>query len=298
MQVSFCPNNTRLAAEVWRYLEGIDDTFNDYKDSSEIGAINANQQTGVIEISPDLANAFNLALKVYKLTNGAFDITIAPVRNLWKKAAEAHRLPTSQEIASALESSGLDKISVTETRLTVSSLGLRFDFGGIVKGIAVDHAIAMLKENGVRSAMVQIGGETAVFGTSPRDKPYAIGIQNPEDLTQVWAAVRDPGYGMSISTSGNYRNPITIAGQEFYHIIDPRTGVPIDTHVLSVSVVFPTTGKNWLADALATACAVIGPEKSIDMLDKLGGEVLFLIKENGKVREIETAGWDNLIQKD
>ena len=297
VHLSFYPKNQALADEVWRYLEGIDDTFNDYNEASEISSLNRNREKRVLDISPQLANAFSLAHEVYQMTNGAFDITIGPIRDQWKTAAEANRRPTMKEISAALEFCGLNKTSIKERSLTLSSPGLRFDFGGIIKGIAVDQAIAILKKNGVRSAMVQIGGETAVFGNSPRGKPYVIGIQNPVDLSQIWATVYDLGHGLSISTSGNYRNPIEIGGKEFYHIIDPRTGMPVDIHLLSVSVVFPTTGKNWLADGLATACAVIGTKKSIKMFDNHGAEALLLVKEDGIIREIKTTGWNTLTQK-
>ena len=297
VRVSFYPKNDALAAKVWRYLERIDDTFNDYKESSEISSINSNREKSVVDISPQLAHAFSLAHEVYQITNGAFDITIGPVRDLWKTAAGTGRRPTTKEISSRLESCGLDHTSITKKTLTVSSPRLKFDFGGIIKGIAVDQAIAILKKDGVQAAMIQIGGETAVFGNSPRGKSYAIGIQNPVDLTQLWTTVHDLGQGLSISTSGNYRNPITIGGKEFYHIIDPRNGIPVDSHVLSVSVVFPITGKNWLADGLATACTVISPEKSITMVDKLGAEALLIVKENGIIREIKTSGWHTLIQQ-
>ena len=297
VQVSFSPKNETLAATVWNYLEKIDDTFNDYKESSEIGLLNNNPKEGGVDVSPQLAHALNFSLELSKTTDGAFDITIGPIRDLWKKAAKDNREPTPKEISIALESCGFEKVSLVGTHLTVINPDLRFDLGGIIKGIAIDHAISLLKENNIQAAMVQIGGETAVFGISMRGKPHVIGIQHPEDLTQLWAAVRDQGHGLSISTSGNYRNPIVIDGKEFYHIIDPRTGIPVDTHVLSVSIVFPKTGKNWLADGLATACAVVESEKSIGMVENHGGEALILIKEDGKVREVKTTGWDSLTRK-
>lgn len=296
VRVSFRPENQTLAKRAWNYLEGINDIFNDYKDDSEISLINNDPKKGTFDLSPQLANAFRTALEGYRITGGAFDITIGPLRDLWKKAEKENRKPTPKENASKKRSCGLDKVSLSGNHLTVTLPDLKFDFGGIIKGIAVDHVIAMLKENGAQAAMVQVGGETAVFGHSIREKPHVIGIQDPGELTQIWTAVTDQGQGLSISTSGNYHNPITIEGKEFYHIIDPRTGNPVSTQIISVSIVFSGLGKNWLADALATACAVIGPEKGISMIEDLGGEGLILTRLDKKIYEAKSTGWDTLVR--
>ena len=294
VRVSFRPENQKLAKKAWNYLEGINDIFNDYQDDSEISLINNDTKKSTIKVSPQLADAFRTALEGYRITEGAFDITIGPLRDLWKKAEKENRKPTPKENASKIQACGLDKVSLSGNHLTVTLPDLKFDFGGIIKGIAVDHVIAMLKENGAQAAMVQIGGETAVFGHSIRGKPHVIGIQDPAELTQIWTAVTDQGQGLSISTSGNYHNPITIGGKEFYHIMDPRTGNPVSTQIVSVSIVFSGLGKNWLADVLATACAVIGPEKGISMIGKLGGEGLILTRLKKRIYEAKSKGWDTL----
>ena len=310
--VKFTPADEKLAGRVWRKLERVDDVFNSYRPDSEVSRVNDGAATVGSDVSPDLSRALSLSRKVSDETQGAFDVTVGPLVRLWKDAAKAGRPPTPEEIASARALAGMryqqsatswDTVGFrglkpvrekSEThRLAVHVAGVSFDFGGIIKGIAVDDAIATLREAGCTAALVQIGGETGAYGVSVRGKPHVIGVQDPTDLSKVWTAVQDPGAGISAATSGNYQQPIVIGGKVFYHIIDPRTGRPVDTHTLSVTVVFPETGKNGLADGLSTAGAVLGAEEAIPIIRRLGGEALFLIRtDGGDIREIKSEGWD------
>ena len=294
VHIAFYPANEMLAAKVWEYLNDVDSIFNDYKRNSEIGLINSSKTKTIVELSPMLTEAFSLALKLYTISDGAFDITTKPLRELWKEAELREIPPTKEELVTLLEICGLDNVELSGNRLSCAQPELRFDFGGVIKGIAVDHVITQLKDHDIHAAMIQIGGETAVFGHSARGKPHTIGIQHPVKLTQLWTAVTDQGRGLSLSTSGNYRNAIIIGGETFYHIIDPRTGMAVDTQILSVSVIFPKAGKNWLADGLATTATIIGPEKIIPLVKKYGGEALLLLRQNDTIREVKTDGWDAL----
>jgi thiamine biosynthesis lipoprotein len=239
-----------------------------------------------------LADAFGKAQQAWHFSEGVFDVTCAPIRNLWKQAAKQGTLPSDAEVAAVRERCGLNRIELNGNRLTILKAGLQFDFGGIVKGMIADHVIEMLKAGGAQSALVQIGGETAAFGLSQKKKPFQIGIQHPEQRAGVWGVIQDPGTGLSTSTSGNYENPIRINGQVFYHIVDPRTGYPAKTQIVSVSIAFPQTGKNWLADALSTTGVLLGPEKTFEIIKPFGGEAMFLLKEsNGELREVSSSGW-------
>ncbi len=300
--VRFTPPDEDLAAAVWAYLDSVDDTFNAYRDDSEIGRVNALRMRERVRVSDDLARALRHAKELHRLTGGAFDVTVGPVRALWKDAAKSGKLPTGGEIEAALAATGLDKIRLDKHRLdgdtlTVEHRGVRFDFGGLVKGMAVDRAVAMIHAAGRTAALVQVGGETGTYGISRRGKPHVVGIQHPTDPRGLWGAIVDPGTGLSVSTSGNYQQPVVIAGSVFYHIVDPGTGRPVDTRTLSVTVAFPATGKNWLADGLATAGAVMGHEKALPLIERLGGEALFIIMEEGRPVEHYTSGWDGLVHK-
>lgn len=291
VKVRFYPANEQLSKQVWSYLESIDQVFNDYKTDSEVSAINRRKEAGEVALSPMLAEAFGKAIQAFKCSEGVFDITCAPIRNLWRQAAKQGTLPSEAEVAAVREHCGLKRVELSGNQLTLSKAGLQFDFGGIVKGMLADHVVELLKAGGVERGLVQIGGETAAFGPSPKKRPFRIGIQHPEVRDEIWSVIQDPGTGISASTSGNYENPILVNGQEFYHIMDPRTGYPAKTQILSVSIAFPQTGKNWLADVFSTTGVILGPEKTVELIKPFSGEALFLVKQDGMIREVESAGW-------
>lgn len=295
VQVRFSPEDPELSRQVWAYLESIDVVFNDYKPASEISAINRRDVASEVALSPMLAQAFDKARKAWALSDGVFDITCAPIRNLWKQAAKEDAVPSSAEIEAVRERCGLNLTEQNGNQLTLLKSGIQFDFGGIVKGIATDHVIQMLKEGGATSALIQIGGETAAFGLSQKDHPFRIGVQHPTDPAGIWCVIHDPGNGLSTSTSGNYENPIVVDGQEFYHIMDPRTGYPAKTQIVSVSIAFPATGNNWLTDMLSTTGVLLGPEKTFEIVQSLGGEAMFIIKDAGGLREVHSSGWPAFI---
>ena len=245
VQVRFQPAQAELERRVWSYLEHVDDVFNDYRSDSELGRLNATLASRQeAEVSEELAEALRFAGEAHRRTLGAFDATIGPLRDLWRKASREGKLPTDEAIERTRAICGFEKVHLEGRSVRTSVPGMRFDFGGFVKGAAVDRAIGMLRAAGCRAALVQVGGETAVFGLSARGRPHVLGIQHPLEMERIWSTVADPGTGLSASTSGNYRAPLEIGGQTVYHIFDPRTGRPADASRLSVSVVFRETGRN------------------------------------------------------
>ena len=296
VSVRFAPRDDELAERVWRYLESVDDVFNDYREDSEVGKLNRATDRTAVAVSGEFARALAIALEAHRTTGGAFNVAVGPLRDLWRCAEEDGVAPTREQIERLLPSCDVSKVTLDGTKLSVSAPGLRFDFGGIVKGIAVDRATALLREAGRSAALVQIGGETAAWGISPRGKPHVIGVQHPTDLGKLWTAIIDRGEGISCATSGNYRQPVVIGDRTYYHIIDPSTGAPVDVHTLSVSVAFRRTGMNALADALTTAGAVMGPERFLPLARRLGAEALVIVAtEDGPV-EHATDGWSDLVR--
>lgn len=291
VHVGYFPEDSELTARVWAYMDSVDAVINDYKSYSEISAINGLNSIGDVTLSPMLADCFDKAQRMWRLSDGVFDISCAPIRNLWKTAAKEDRMPTDEEVTAVMDKCGFQKTKLVGPRLSISTAGMKFDFGGIIKGMIADHVVTMLKDGGAQSALIQIGGETAAFGLSRRNKPYRIGIQHPAIREETWCVIHDPGTGLSTSTSGNYEQPIMINGEEFYHIMDPRTGRPAKTQIVSVSIAFPKAGLNWMADGLSTTGVILGPEKTFELLKPFGGEAMFLVKQQGELREIRSEGW-------
>lgn len=289
VSVKFFPADQQLASEVWQVLESVDVHFNDYKQGTEVSRLNAAASGKPLAVSADMAEALQHSFLAFGLTEGAFDITMAPIRKLWKACAQSGNLPGDEAIAAAVQASGMEALELKEQTLTKHA-ERTLDFGGIIKGIAVDRALALLQRGGATSAFVQVGGETGVFGLSRRAEPFRLGIQHPLDETTLWGAIEAPQHALSLSTSGNYRQPVQVGDKTYYHIFDPRTGQPADTHVLSVSVVFAQSGRNGLADALATAGAVLGKDL-LPIAVAQGAEALVILSEGGEPVAHATAGW-------
>ncbi|MBN8524842.1 MAG: FAD:protein FMN transferase [Planctomycetes bacterium] len=295
--VRFAPADTTLAAEAWALLAAIDDDFNDWRDDSHVGRINAGGP-GSYELNPSLAEAFALSERMHAASSGVFDITVGPLRRLWRGAEKARRWPEQAEIDAVRARIGDGAYVRDGARLTVLKAGVQFDFGGVCKGMAVDRAVALLRGAGRRAGLVQVGGETGCWGTAAAGRPYRIGIPDPDapdDPDRLVARLQDPGQGLCGSTSGNYRNPIVVAGRTLYHVYDPRTGMPAPTRTLSSSVVFPGTGRNGEADCLAKTGELLPPDEFLALIAGRGGEAMLLLRgADGASERRTTAGWDAL----
>jgi thiamine biosynthesis lipoprotein len=296
VQVCFAPRDEALAARAWASLADYDAIANDWRDDSEIGRINA-CGVGAYRLSPGLTELFELADGMRQATDGAFDITVGPLRRLWKGAATTGIWPDEAQLAALRASIGPATYRRDGSALEVLKPGVKFDFGGI-KGHAIDRVTALLRQAGCRAALVQISGETCCWGLSPRGAPHRLGIPDPDapdDPERMLIRLQDQGEGLSGSTSGNYRQPIVIGGRTVYHIYDPRTGLPVDTQVLSVSVLFPGSGHNGMADAFTKAGAVLGLA-GLPLIEKAGGQGLILLRRaDGAVESHATAGWARFI---
>ncbi len=295
------PERTRvLAQKAWAYLERIDTHFNDYQADSEIARINAINQdeAAVVQISEQMRQVLQQAQSLHVLSAGAFDITLGPLRRLWKEAAAQKQFPSEAAIREAQRQTGMQHLYIEGDRLSVLQAGLCLDVGGMIKGFAVDSVMEMLIEAGVEDALVQVGGETACMGLSQRGKAHVFAVPDPRKPEQAIQIIQDPGTGYSGCTSGNYRQPIIIDGKPYYHIFDPRTGMPSTCRVLSVSVVFPETGRNALADALATAGVVMGAEKILPLVHALGGACLVYMQDGEDMQAYASERWGDYVYQE
>lgn len=293
--VRFTPADDALAERTWAILASVDDDFNDWRDTSAIGRINAGGP-GVYTLNPALCDAFALSERMNTLSGGVFDITVGPLRRLWRNAEKTRTWPGQADIDAARAAVGPGAYRLEGDRLTVLKPGVKFDFGGVCKGMAVDRAVAVLRTGGRTAGLVQVGGETGCWGITPAHRPHRIGIPNPDapdDPDRIVVRLQDPGGGMCGSTSGNYRNPIVILGRTLYHVYDPRTGLPSPTTVLSSSIVFPGTGRNGEADCLAKTGTILDPAAFFAMVERLGGQAMLLTRSaDGSIAEQHSSGWN------
>lgn len=283
-----------LSRKIWDEFERVGNIFNPFDPHSETGRLNDNRTRGPISVSNDMYQVLTLSKKLWETSDGAFDPTMRPVKELWHDAAEAQEIPSNRDIRRTVAQVGFDKVALLEDRqaLKRENKNIRFDFGGIAKGYAVDKAAALIRAHGIDAALISLGGEIRTFGKND-NRPWRIGIQHPKDMSAIWGTVSSDT-GITVSTSGNYRQPLIIAGQEFYHIFHPQTGRPVSEKVLGVTTLCTSqTISNALLDGAATAITVLGPERGIAFAETIGIDALALKRpRGGTIEEIMTNGFN------
>ena len=274
------------ASEVFRIFNEINDTLSTYKEDSEISRLNREAFGKKFKCSKYLWENLIAARQAYQFSNGGFDVTIRPLIKLWNFTKKRDRLPSDEEIAIALSQIGFNKIEFFDDEQAVrfKQEGLEIDLGGIAKGYAVDLAVARLKEMGISRAIINLGGNMYCFGKAPKgETAYRIAVKDPSNKNTSLMTL--PLLAQAISTSGNYERFVMINGKRYPHIVDPRTGWPVDK-VDSVTVISPSA--LW-ADILSTAIFVEG-EDFIDKVQKAQpkSSVLFIdIQEDGSSKIIK-----------
>ncbi len=245
----------QIADAAFEAIDDLEARLSTWRPDSQISAINRRGAKDPVVASPEIIRAVATAKELWESTGGAFDITVGPILELWGFYEDKGGVPSSTEIQAALEQVGMDKVLVNRLESTVSlqAEGMRLDFGGVGKGMALDKAARILKESGVKSALLHGGTSTIIaLGAPPNSEHWTVHMPNPYNLDErldTFALV-DASY----SFSGCYGNLREFNGTSYCHIIDPRTAMPIQG-VLAVSAVAKTATES---DALSTAFLVMG----------------------------------------
>lgn len=267
----------RSAFEEIKRIETIANNFNP---DSEISRLNS---AGKIQAGRDLFNMVRESLKYYGLSEGAFDITVGPVVSIWKeKIREAENktrgltLPSESRIKKALSLVGSDKISLDDSASSISfaQSGMSIDLGAIAKGYAVDQAIRRLKESGVRSALVNAGGNVYCLGKKGSRK-WRIGVRHPRKPAEIVYYLDLENQGAA--TSGDYEQFFILDKKRYSHIINPKTGWPVDNNISSVTIIAPDAATS---DGLSTTVFVLGKEKGLELTGKMNGVEVKIIENS------------------
>lgn len=283
---AFEDGNEKLYGEIGSFLAKMENTFSATLETStlyiqnailrEQGATKEEYLNGVgVEMgyNGEVSNHFVKVLlslqKVWELTDGALDVTMDPLIRLWDIKSENPRVPSEAEIEKALGQGG-------------------YNFGAVVKGYATDCIVEILERHKVKRAIVDLGGNIYVYGEKPDKSPWTVGIKNPADPngTPIYKLQTESA---SVVTSGNYERFFEIDGKRYHHILDPKTGWPVDNGIASVTIV---SKSSFACDILSTTCFVLGQEKSLELksqLENLLGvkfQVIF-ITTDGQVSVIE-----------
>jgi len=261
----------KAGAIVFSEVSRIEQLLSKYIESSEISRLNL---LGRLKVSPDTFYIIKKSKEFWQVTGGSFDITVGPLVDLWGFKNRQYTVPAEKKINSALKLIGSDKIILRERDLLVELKlpGMKIDLGGIAKGYALDQAVKKLKENKINSCLINAGGQIYALGERS-GQPWKIGIKRGRgsDLSER-LEIRN----QSVSTSGDYEQFFSRDGKRYSHILDPKTGYPACSGVISVTVVAPS-GIN--ADALSTSAFILG-KRGADELTKKFPETRFYIQEN------------------
>ena len=268
----------RIFDDCREILHELDALWSRTKADSDIGRFNAAEKS--LELDSRTATLVAQAMDITQKTGGAFDITVAPIVNLWQASEEKGTLPTSDEMLSVLALVGTQNITLTGNTLAKSKKDVQIDLGGIGKGAAISALISYLEESGARGGLVSFGSNVAVFGSKPDQKPFRIALKNPKSK-DGYAGVLNLQAGEILSVSGDYERYYTIGNEKYHHIIDTQTGYPAASGLCSVAVI---CSDGALADALSTALFVMGEENARAFYEsKIYDFEAIFIDQNGNV---------------
>ncbi len=247
-----------------------------FSPDSDVSKINNAKAKEALAVDPHIINMLILAQEINIKSGGAFDISTAPVSALWSFGEEASIPPTDEEISAYLPLVGRDKLLLNADDMTVTKnfTETKIDLGGIAKGYAADKAAEILLSFGVKSAIIDFGGNIVTIGENPQsnNKKWRIGLQTPFAPTGEYSKIIEVTSG-AVVTSGTYQRYFEYNGVKYHHIIDPKTGKPANQDFDSVTVVSPSAA---LSDCIATAAFVLGREQGEALAKSFDAELYFL----------------------
>lgn len=275
------PADESILDSLKKLCEKYDTMFSTTNTDSELYKLNhANGQP--FTVSSETANLIQEGIHYSELSGGAFDLTIEPVSALWDFKADKPTVPSSDAIAQAVSHVDYTKVDIQDNTVTLEDPEAGIDLGAIAKGYIADQVKTYLKKQGIKHAIINLGGNVDVIGTKPDGSKYNIGIQKPFDesgeaITSV--QLKD----QTVVTSGIYERYFKKNGKLYHHILDPRTGYPCENNLYSVSIITDSSTK---ADALSTTCFLLGYEKGMELIQSMDGVEAIFITDDEKVHKI------------
>lgn len=285
------PEGIDLQSKIEERLHEFDLSLSTYNPKSIISQINENNDT--VRTDAYFDEMYKMARSVSEKTNGAFDITVAPLVKAWGFGSNADKRDQEPDIKKILPIVGYSKIKLENHRIIKENPAIKLDAGGLAQGLSADVIARLLEENGCTQYMVEIGGEVMCKGLNPKGEKWKIGIDKPIDNPaggttdfQTIVAVSD----VAINTSGNYRQFYYRDGKKYAHEIDPRSGYPVVHNLLSATVTAPNCMQ---ADAYATAFMILGVDSSLQICKSIPDMDCYLIyvDKDGKNQVIYTEGF-------
>lgn len=259
----------KILSEAFDEFSRIENMLTTYDTAGIVWKMNSSRDS-LFEVIPEIYQLIEECIRISKITDGGFDVAIDTLISLWGFGKEIQSIPDSRILTDALYASGIKNIGLGENNIVFRDNNTKFNFGAIAAGYAVDRVLEILKKNGVKSALVNGGGEISTLGAG-----WNIGIQHPRIPGAIVEKIQLNGY--SVATSGDYEQFFEADGKRYHHILDPSSGKPA-MECQSVTVL---AENNTLADALATGIFVLGPEKGMQLVEKLDNVEALIIDKDG-----------------
>jgi thiamine biosynthesis lipoprotein len=255
-------------------LTRLDSLLNYFSETSLVSELNREKR---VQAPGDIIYLFSVSDSVSRLTDGLFDVSVAPLLETWGFYRKEKTLPKQSTVEHTMQLVDYRRLRITNDSIALDS-GMKVDLGGIAQGFAVDRAALILRQRHVKSAIIDIGGEVLAIGKSPQGRPWRVGIQNPRGQGIIETIDLE---NAAVSTSGDYEKFFVIKGSRYPHIINPKTGMPAQAFA-SVTVIADNA---TFADAMSTAIAIMGPA-GIDFLDSLNIQGIIYYEENGSLMRV------------
>ena len=266
-----------VAVKAFDEIKRIDGLMSRYKEGSEVSLVNKNAGIAPVKVGQELIEVLKEARRVSELSDGAFDVTIGPLSNLWAFDEDKGNIPSPEKIEELKRLVDYKRMKIDDSDSTVylEKRGMMVDVGGIAKGYALKKAMKVFEDAGIGNVIINAGGNLNLRGTK-RGKPWKIGIQEPRDEKKLLGVLNITD--TSVSTSGDYQRYFVKDGIRYHHILDPKTGSPAKG-LMSMTL----TGRNeTMTDALSTAVFVLGAEKGVALMKRAGVEGV-IVTEGGKI---------------
>jgi thiamine biosynthesis lipoprotein len=260
-------------------VKRIENLISDWIPTTQLSNINTNAGIQPIKVDLEVYNLVERALKISKITNGAFDISYASMDKIWKFDGSMKKMPSEDEIKKSVEKVGYQNVVLNpkDTTIFLKNKGMKIGLGGIGQGYIADKIKELLKSKGCESGLVNVSGDISTWGKQIDGKPWTIGIINPMNKNKVFATF--PLEDTAVETSGSYEKYVVFDGKRYSHIIDPRTGYP-ESGIVSISVFAKQTE---MADAFATGIFVMGVEVGLDFVNQIKGLECIIVDDKGVI---------------
>lgn len=262
-------------AAAFNEMKRIEKLMDVHNPESELSRINKLADKRPIKVSKEIFEVLKGAREYSALTSGAFDVSIRPLSRLWGERGKLKEIPEVREIEERLSLVNYKNIILNERNQTVEFKreGVALDLGGIAKGYALDCVVKVLKERGIKEALINAGGDIRVMG----GRNWRVGLQHPRKENEVLAVIELKD--QAIATSGDYQRYFIKEGKRYHHIINPETGYPAQK-CMSVTIIGPSATQ---ADILATGVFVLGPERGMELIESLKDVEGIIIDSQGKI---------------